>query len=59
LFFVNGRVVCNINGQILGTSECNGFGPAMKVDNMIILLTLTPIILLVLIWVWRKQYMFM
>ncbi|XP_027925341.1 uncharacterized protein LOC114182635 [Vigna unguiculata] len=31
------RVVCNINGQILGTSECNGFGPGMKVDNMAVL----------------------
>ena len=42
MFIVDGRVVCNINGQILGTSECNGFGPGMKVDNMVILLTPTP-----------------
>ncbi|QCE04644.1 Ulp1 protease family [Vigna unguiculata] len=28
------RLVANINGQILGTSECCGFGPTNKVDNM-------------------------
>ncbi|XP_027922562.1 uncharacterized protein LOC114180443 [Vigna unguiculata] len=31
------RLVANINGQILGTSECCGFGPTNKVDNMAVL----------------------
>ncbi|QCD82850.1 hypothetical protein DEO72_LG2g3191 [Vigna unguiculata] len=31
------RVVTNINGQIFGTSECWGFGPANKVDNLVVL----------------------
>ncbi|QCE10170.1 hypothetical protein DEO72_LG10g1396 [Vigna unguiculata] len=37
IFGVPNRVVCNINGQILGTNECWGFGPRKKVDNMVVL----------------------
>ncbi|XP_027905985.1 uncharacterized protein LOC114165600 [Vigna unguiculata] len=39
VFGVPNRVVCNINGQILGTNECWGFGPRKKVDNMTHVLT--------------------